>query len=229
MFERFAHRSQELERLDTGEFTYDEYRRWEREMWYIHRFFGEIRAMRRTLVADIRQRGTRKVSVVDVGAGSGGLLLALESQLPEIVVYSVGIEMYEDAARSIQRASIDAVQADAMKLPFADASFDCALCSLVLHHLEPIAATNLLSEMARIARHGIYVIDLDREPLPYYLYKVFGRFFLQRFTVEDGALSILRAYRPRELAELARSAGLEDILVTRSKLNRLVLTGRKAR
>lgn len=225
MFEEFSSRSFELERLDTGDYTLDEYARWQREMWYIHRFFGEIRALRRTLIADIKKSASNRVSVLDVGAGSGGLLLALKARLDGVESFTVGIELNAAAAESMKAPSIDAVRANAMSLPFADSSFDYAMCSLFLHHLNENAATELLREMARVTRHRIYVIDLNREPIPYYFYKLFGRIFLQRFTVEDGALSIRRAYRPEELLELSEAAGLTSVRITRSKLNRLVLSG----
>jgi len=226
MFEQFSSRSLELERLDSGEYTSAEYVRWTREMWYIHRFFGEIRAMRKSLIADIYKRRIKNVSVVDVGAGSGGLLSALRNQLSGVQISTVGIEMNADAAKSMHAASIHAVRADAIRLPFADASFDYAMCSLFLHHLDEHSATLLLREMGRVARRGIYVIDLNRSPIPYYFYKFFGRIFLQRFTVEDGALSIRRAYRPTELLELSDAAGLTSVTIKRSAINRLVLSGK---
>jgi ubiquinone/menaquinone biosynthesis C-methylase UbiE len=224
MFPDLSKRSLEKERLDKGEYTPEEYARWEKEMWYIHRFFGEIRAMRKTIVADVKRSENEPISILDVGAGNGGLLFALKSKLPNHNLSTVGVEMNRLAVTSIQHAGIEAVRADAMQLPFADASFSYVMCSLFLHHLAEDAAVSLLREMKRVASRRIYVIDLNRSVISYYLYRFFGRVILQKFTLDDGALSIRRAYREAELLTLAESAGLKSATVTRSAINRLVLS-----
>jgi len=224
MFERFKHRSHKLERLDTGDYTPAEYRRWQREMQFIHRFFGEIRALRRTVFRDL-EKTDGPVSVLDVGAGSGGLLRELRKWTAGRAGMFVGVEIDHQAALSIRDGAVAAVEADALRLPFGNDSFDFVFCSLFLHHLDDEAAVQLLTEMKRVANRRIYAIDLNRNALAYYMYKTFGRLALQRFTVEDGALSILRSFNPDELYRLAAAAGLREIKVERSRLNRLILLG----
>ncbi|HRI04468.1 MAG TPA: methyltransferase domain-containing protein [Pyrinomonadaceae bacterium] len=227
MFERFATRSYELERLDTGEYTPAEYRRWQREMWFIHRMFGELRALRRTLFRDIEADGDVPVSVLDVGAGSGELLRTLAKWTAGRKTFLVGAELNAEATRTIKSDRLAAIQCDALRLPFDDDSFDYVFCSLFLHHLGDEDAARLLKEMSRVARKRIYAIDLNRQPIAYYLYKALGRVLLQRFTLEDGALSILRSFSPVEMVEIANAAGLADIKVEKSRVNRLILSGRK--
>ena len=227
MFERFATRSHKLERLDTGDYTPAEYRRWQREMWFIHRIFGELRAVRRTVFRDIEAAGDVSVWILDVGAGSGELLRELAKWTSGRTTFFVGAELNTEATRSIKSSTLAVVQCDALRLPFADDSFDYVFCSLFLHHLGDEDAASLLKEMSRVARKRIYAIDLNRHPTAYYLYRAFGRFFLQRFTLEDGALSILRSFSPAEMVKIANAAGLAEIKVNRSMVNRLILSGRK--
>ena len=221
----FSQRSHQLERLDIGDYTPEEYRRWQKEMRFIHRIFGEMRALRRTLYSDLK-RTDGPVSVLDVGAGSGELLRELKKWTARLKTFFVGVEINREATLSIRSNTISAVQSDAKHLPFADKSFDFVFCSLFLHHLGDEAAVSLLKEMSRVARKRIYAIDLNRHPTAYYLYKALGSVLLQRFTLEDGALSILRSFNPEELLSLAKSAGLHDIKVKHSRVNRLILSGR---
>lgn len=225
MYGRFKQRSYELERLDKGEYTPAEYDLWQREMRFVHRFFGENRAIYHALMPEARRLG-RRFSVLDVGAGSGGLLTVLsewaESQKP----FLVGAELDLQAARSIKQRAITAAQCDALRLPFGENSFDFVICSLFLHHLEDSKVIELLAEMKRVARCGIFAIDLHRSPIAYYFYKYVGSLFLQRFTVEDGSLSILRGFKPSELEKFALAAGLNEISVRRSAAYRLVLSGK---
>lgn len=225
MFERFKQRSLEHERLDTGDYTSAEYARWQKEMWFIHRLFGEMRALKATLFREIEHEGHDKISILDVGAGSGELLSELVKWTNGRDTFFVGAEINAEAARAIRDKNISAIRCDGLRLPFPDNSFDHVFCSLFLHHLDDEAAVDLVREMARVSRRRIFVIDLNRHPTAYYIYKIVGRIFLQRFTLEDGALSILRSRTPDELQQVAGKAGLCDIRVEHSRVNRLILSG----
>lgn len=231
MFGRFKQRSHKPERLDTGDYTPQEYAKYHDEMRYIHRIFGEMRALRHSLAAEIKTNGSAHVSVLDVGAGSGELLKALKSWVPGKEICLVGAELSFEAAISIKQNSpngeVQAVQCDALKLPFGDDSFDYIFSTLFLHHLTDEQAAILLSEIGRVARKRFFVIDLQRSALAYYVYKMIGSLFLQPFTREDGSLSILKSFRPEELQALAVKAGFRDAVVTKSVACRMVLSGGK--
>jgi ubiquinone/menaquinone biosynthesis C-methylase UbiE len=225
MFDRFKTRSYELERLDTGDYTEAEYSRWHQEMRFIHRAFGEMRALRNSLFRDLRD-GTHRVSILDVGAGSGELLRELKKWFGDRASLT-GVEINEMAAKSFKSVDVAAAIADGLRLPFETDAFDIAYCSLTLHHLSDNDAPRLLAEMARVSRGRIYAIDLNRDPTAYYFYKTVGSLFLQRLTLDDGALSILRSFTAKELRGIARMARLRDVEVQSSRVNRLVLSGTK--
>ncbi len=228
MFERFKQRSHELERLDTGDYTPAEYARWEREMPWIHGFMGEGKALRDTLVRDVRRHQLKDVSVIDVGAGSGGILKLLTTMLPDVDMMPLAVEMNNIALGTISKecstTGIMPIKADGLRLPFADKAVDYVICTLFLHHLSDDDATKLISEMDRVARRGFYAVDLNRHPVGYYAYRIFSPLFLQRFTQEDGALSILRSFTPSELLAVAMQGGVKNARVTHSHANRLVLS-----
>ncbi|MEA2609495.1 MAG: hypothetical protein QOJ75_1738 [Chloroflexota bacterium] len=105
---------------------------------------------------------------------------------------------------------------DGRALPYADRSFDVAHASLVLHHLEPPAAIELLREMGRVARLGVVVNDLDRTRLGWVGAWLLGHLLTgNRYTRHDAALSVRRAYRPREMTDLMRTAGLRPVRTRR--------------
>ncbi len=228
MFGQFAQRSYLLERLDTGDYTVVEYEKWLREMSIINRTFGEVRALRNSLVKEVRTHGETNVSALEIGAGSGTLVRKVREWFAEPFV--VGSDIDAGGARSIYRSSLDSgiqtVQCDGLDLPFDDSSFDYVYCSLVLHHLRDGDAVRMLREMSRVARKRIFAIDLNRSPIAYYFYQGVGRLLLQTFTRADGALSILRAFTPDEMRKLAEKAGISDIKVARSAAYRLVLSGK---
>jgi len=237
MFGRFRERSGELENLDRGSYTEEEYESCLVELRRVNRWLGDARALRRSVLREIGGEAPGGFSLLDVGAGSGELLreAARWSRASGLRARLVGLELNARAARGILEESagfdeIIAVRGDARRLPFADGAFDYCMCSLFAHHFPDEALVAVLGELARAARRRVYVIDLHRHPVAYYFYTTAGRLLLRnRLTREDGALSILRAFTPRELRRLAARAGLAHAKVMRRFPYRLVLSGRVSR
>jgi SAM-dependent methyltransferase len=233
MFDKFRQRSLELENLDKGTYTPQEYEGCLVELRRVNRWLGDENALRDSLLKEIAAAGLEKFSVLDVGAGSGELLRvtaqwARDSNRRAVLT---GLELNERSARAIREESagfreITAVRANGFRLPFADQTFDFVMQSLTLHHFDDEGAVGIMREMARVARRRIYVIDLHRSPVAYYFYKTIGRLFLHnRLIREDGALSILRSWTIEELERLGQRAGLTSLKVEEHFPSRLVLSG----
>jgi SAM-dependent methyltransferase len=235
MLKRFRHRSYELEHLDQGDYTPEEYEGCLVELRRINRFLGDARALRRSLLAEVEREGLESFSVLDVGAGSGELLRGAAgwARATGRRAMLVGLELNARSARAVleesgEFPSISSVRGDALRLPFADDCFDYAICSLFTHHFKDEGVITILNELSRVVRRRLFVIDLHRHPLAYYLYTTVGRIFLHnRLIREDGALSILRGFRPSELTQLASQSRLANIHVERRFPFRLVLSANK--
>src|SRR5438045_3382472 len=232
MFEIFRHRSGELEHLDKGDYTPEEYEGCMVELRRVNRWLGDASALRRSVLPEIESGGAREFSLLDVGAGTGELLreAARWARERKMRARLVGLELNGRSALGIREEScafeeIAAVRGDALRLPFAAGAFDYVMCSLFTHHFRDDAVVAVLREMARVARRRVYVIDLHRHPVAYYFFTTVGRLFLHnRLIREDGALSILRSFVPRELRRLAEGAGLARVKVVRRFPYRLVLS-----
>lgn len=231
----FKQRSEKPERLDTGDYTPEEYERFLVEIAFINRVLGDNRALEKTLLRQIEKTNLRQFSVLDVGAGSGELLRAIARfaarQHRDAALF--GLELNARSARAIVEESkkypkISGVRGNAFRLPFADNSFDYVICSLFAHHFADENALKILSEMLRVVRRRIFVVDLHRHPAAYLLYKIFCRAFrISPLVREDGALSILRSFKPRELERLADETRFDNFSVKRCFPFRLVLEGKK--
>ena len=230
----FKSRSQKLERIDTGDYTSEEYNQFLIDIRFINRFAGDNWALRKTLLKEIASEDLKTFSVLDIGAGSGELLrtIAKFSKKQNRKVALFGLELNARSANSIIEESlnfpqINAVRANALKLPFADDSFDFVISSLFTHHLTEQEIVASLEEMSRVSRKGIFVIDLHRHPIAYLSYKLFCvGFRISKLVREDGSLSVLRGFKSHEMKSLARNANLKQISVERRFPYRLVLGGR---
>lgn len=230
----FETRSLQLERIDTGNYTPEEYDIFLREIRLVNQFAGDIRALRKTLLREIQQTNSQRFSVLDVGAGSGELLRATArfALKQKRLANLFGLELNARSAKAILEESknfpeIRAVRGNALNLPFADKSFDYVICSLFTHHFTDERIVRILSEMKRISRRKIFVIDLHRHPAAYSLYKLFcAAFGISPLVREDGLLSILRSFKASELESLAKQANLDEISVKRLFPFRIVLKGK---
>ncbi len=227
----FKTRSRKLERIDTGDYTPDEYERFLCEIGFINRYLGDNRTLGKSLFGKIKQSNLSKFSVLDVGAGSGEMLRAVArfARKTNRNAKLFGLELNERSAKAILNESkkfseINSIRADALRLPFADKSFDYAICSLFTHHFSDENIVEILKEMNRVSRREIFVIDLHRHELAYLLYKIFCFVFrISPLVRHDGLLSILRSFKPLELGMLAQKAGLKNAEVQRYFPFRLAL------
>ena len=232
MFEKFRQRSLEPENLDKGSYTAGEYEGCLVELRRVNEWLGDANALRDSLLKEVERKNLRSFSVLDVGAGSGELLRVTAKWARETnrKALLVGLELNERSAQAILDESTDfreisSVRASGFQLPFADDSFDYVIQSLTLHHFDDAGAVKILREMARVARGGIFVIDLNRNPVAYLFYTTIGHLFLHnRLIREDGALSILKSFTPEEMEQIAKQAGLPNAKVEKHFPSRLVLS-----
>jgi ubiquinone/menaquinone biosynthesis C-methylase UbiE len=162
------------------------------------------------------------ISIIDVGTGAADIPVALLAEARrrgrrlEVVAVDARPEVLE-AARATRPAlaripglALDVF--DGRSLPYPDRAFDIAHASLVVHHFAPDEAVVLLAEMARVARLGIVVNDLDRGRMHWLGAWLIAHLFTRnRYTRRDGPLSVRRAYTPAEMRELLARAGLRPV------------------
>jgi ubiquinone/menaquinone biosynthesis C-methylase UbiE len=212
----FSARAQVSELMDDLSRPASEFDDAYRELATINRRLGGIRAIERFLP-------TRSgLAVLDVAAGGCDIGDALV-QSRSCKVISLDINR-----TGLQRTRFTTpVIGDGTLLPFGDTTFDAVICSLSFHHLTDSECVQVLREMWRTSRGCVLVNDLHRHPLAYAAIWVLSRLFSHSVMVKhDGPASVRRAFRPRDLQELADRAGMRA-RVHRSFPFRLVLVGTK--
>jgi Methylase involved in ubiquinone/menaquinone biosynthesis len=170
-----------------------------------------------------------ELTLLDVGTGGADIPLALLERARERGrrLSVVGIDSRPEILAAAVRArpaigatdGLELQVGDGRSLPYPDRSFDVAHASLVVHHCAPDPAVGLLKEMARVARLGIVVNDLDRGWLGWSGAWLLGHLLTgNRYTRHDAPLSVRRAYRADEMATMLRTAGLTPVRTIRGAL-----------
>ncbi len=187
-----------------------------RELASINRYLGGIRAIKRFLPP------IESGVMLDVAAGACDIGDVLAQDEGWTVV---GVDLSSTGLGMARRTL--AVVGDAFRLPFEDDSFDVVTASLFFHHLSDEDCVRVFASMYRVARRRVIVNDLHRTRMALHSFAVLaGLFSSSPMIKNDGALSVRRAFRPRELSDIARRAGVEA-RVYRSFPYRLVMVAEK--
>src|SRR5204863_4687416 len=130
-----------------------------------------------------RERAARIVtdwhphSVADLATGTGDLALALQKKLPDAEV--VGVDFLPEMLELAKRKGLgQTVVSDAMRLPFADASFDCATVAFGLRNMEDWGEA--LREMSRVLNADGHLLVLEFSLPTISILRAIYRFYLHR-------------------------------------------------
>jgi SAM-dependent methyltransferase len=96
-------------------------------------------------------------TIVDVGCGDGAITNELARRWTVTGV--------DSSRTALQYVTTEAVLADARALPFDDGSFDLAMTSQMLEHLDDAAYAAALAELRRVARNYVLISVPYREDL----------------------------------------------------------------
>ena len=212
----FRFRATDPEILDLG-VDDEEARRSLADLRFVNRWLGGRRAIGRAVLPHLRA-GSR---LLDVGCGSADLpaFLIRHAKAPFL---AVGLDLKPLHLREAP-PEVRPVVADVRHQPFAPRSFDVVTASLFLHHFDAPELPDVLRALFSLSR-GVFVVnDLHRARVPY----VFSRLFMplvfkSAVSVNDGLVSIRRAFTPRELTDAFTAAGIARVDVARRFPYRLV-------
>jgi len=171
------------------------------------------------------------IRILDVATGSGDVPRAILrwASKRKLSVQVTGIDLHSKTIHEATAASdphLHFVQGDALNLPFADGSFDYAITSLFLHHLDENQIVTVLSEMNRVSRRGIIAGDLIRTKRAYFWITVFS-LFSTPMVRHDGRASVAQALTRPEILALRDRAGVDYASYHKHFAHRFVLAGQK--
>jgi 2-polyprenyl-3-methyl-5-hydroxy-6-metoxy-1,4-benzoquinol methylase len=159
----------------------------------------------------------KKISIADLGCGSGEMLrlIAHLAKKEKREVALTGIDANPNITSYAQDKSFGFknIQLEATNIfsdEFRKREFDIILGTLFLHHFTEEELIGIFSSLKNQARHGIIINDIHRHPLAYYSIKILTKLFSKSDMVKfDAPLSVLRAFKKKELENVLQKAGIE--------------------
>jgi ubiquinone/menaquinone biosynthesis C-methylase UbiE len=165
-------------------------------------------------------RGVPIPRIVDVGCGTGRLLIRLRDQFPYAELHGVdpSAGMIEVARNKADLEGIRIDHGSAEALPFESSSFDAVVSTMSFHHWDDQAAG--LAEIGRILRPGrpLILVDVLSDGPFRGLVNRFGRGHGLGFRSRDELDDLLRGAGLRMVASRAVGSGVlpVQIIVTQS-------------
>ena len=226
-------RRPQRELLDGAGVPMEEVERSLADIRWVNRFWGGHRVARSAVLGAIVAAG-RPQSLLDLGSGSTDVPIVLARKAARrgvrLSVFSLDVQVAHlaTARRLYGAATPGLVAGDARRTPFPDGSFDWVISAQFFHHFSPEENVGILREMARVARLGLFVLDLRRHSIARLAVMGLGPVvFRSGVTVADARMSVEQAYTPGEVGDIARRAGLSGFDVRAAPPFRLVLSARR--
>lgn len=229
-------RNLRAELLDLDEAPFEEVRDSLQDVRRVNRFLSGYRVLLHHIGDFLRQHASdQPFTILDVATGSADqpiavVDLARRLGIPvKITAIDINHKMLKYAREETRHyPEIELAQCDILALPFRERAFDVVVNSLSLHHFSRENAIAILRAIYPMSRRGVIINDLHRSRVAYVSILVLTRLFTRnRITRYDAPVSVMNAFTPKEMKELAHEAGWPRFEVHRHFPYRIALVAAK--
>jgi SAM-dependent methyltransferase len=200
---------------------------------WVNFLFGYTRAVLSHLEGFSRGwKPGQSIRILDVGTGSADIPRAILkwANRRRLNIRVVGVDLQavvaDEAAAMKSDPRLRIVQANALDLPFADHSFDYAITSMFLHHLDDDEAVKVLREMSRVSVRGILAADIIRNSRAYFWINIFT-LLANPMVRHDARVSVAQAFNREEVLSLRERAGIDFASYHHHFGHRFILCGER--
>jgi 2-polyprenyl-3-methyl-5-hydroxy-6-metoxy-1,4-benzoquinol methylase len=199
-------------------------------------FSGTSSLFRRFIFQDIKRRGLKRVTIMDIGAGGGDFarycVSFFKKQSIDATVFCLDNDPRIISYLKIScnnYPSIQIINGSALELDRIQGDIDYCITNNVLHHFDDRIAPSIIVKMYKRARYGILVNDLARTAYSYIGFKIFaGLFFRAGFTIKDGLLSIRKGFTIEEFQNFVLGDGIiNNFQIGRSSIGNIFIAAIK--
>jgi len=223
-----SHRSTQTEYFDLPGRTEGEIAASFRDLNRVNSLFRFSHPFESALPGWLGRKKCERLKILDVGAGTG-LLGEILTQWALKQGWHWHFTNLDNNPLALKIGNQpDTVVGSALRLPFADNSFDLVVASQMTHHLTDEQVVTHWREAWRVTRDAVFICDLHRNAGLYALLWFTLRLLRANPSVlADGLISVRRGFQLGEWRELAAQAGIPGAKVWRYHGTRIVLQARK--
>ena len=157
----------------------------------------------------------KPIRIADLGCGSGDLLriLSRKARKKSLSVSLTGIDanpfiIKYATEKSKEYSNINFKCLNVFSKDFRSEKFDLVNCTLFCHHFENNLLSMLLENLGKQTSTAIIINDIHRHWFAYHSIKwLTGLFSSSSMVKNDAKLSVLKAFRRKELEDIIKKAG----------------------
>lgn len=213
---KLQQRSDKPELMDDLTLSGEELRRNLQELEVINNWLGGHNVVLSALNELAPTYKNRPLRIADIGCGGGDTLqsIARWARSKSIKVELIGVDANDFMVQYARQrcatfTEISISQHDVFSEAFAQQPYDVIVCSLFCHHFTNAQLVRMFRQLHQQAHLAVIINDLHRHWLAYYAIKYITKFFSGSYLVKhDAPLSVWRAFRRQELAQLVQQAGV---------------------
>lgn len=217
----FAHRSAEPEIMDDLQYAGGMMDQTLRELEVINRWLGGNAVTLNALDVLVRADPPSSLDIADLGCGRGDMIRHIQrwAQRRGMAVGLTGIDanpyIINAARRNLGSTPAKLESINILSTEFQKLQFDVVIGTLFYHHFTDEQLIAFFSKLRLQCRKGFIINDIHRHPLAYYSIKLLTTLFSRSSMVKyDAPLSVLRAFKRRELEKILRDAGCNNYRMT---------------
>lgn len=207
----FTRRSTEIEIMDTYFGTAKELDTILQDINKVNRLLGGYSITLSAVFKLLALEDKESYTILDMGCAEGTMLrkLALEARKRNIHLKLIGVDLNKQGLElatyySTEYPEITYLEADILTADFSPYNIDVVMTTLTLHHFTDKGVVQFVNQFNSLASLGVFINDLERNPIAYYLFKAFSFFFMRtEIAKKDGLLSIRRAFKKKDLMRYA--------------------------
>lgn len=168
-----------------------------------------------------KKNGSIPISICDLGCGGGDILKLIAQwanrknkslELTGIDANPNIIRFANDNCKTYPQIEFEAV--DIFSDQFKNRKYDIIIGTLFFHHFSSEQLISFFKQIERQAAIGVVINDIHRHWFAYHSIKLLTRIFSKSAMVRfDAPLSVLRAFKKKELIHIMQQAGIENYTI----------------
>jgi 2-polyprenyl-3-methyl-5-hydroxy-6-metoxy-1,4-benzoquinol methylase len=211
----FSKRSSEIEIMDDLSSSGQIIDQTLNELEFINKWLGG-NAVTLTALDKLRRNGriSEKIRIADLGCGGGDMLALVDQwgRKNRIRVDMTGVDananIIQYARNHVPLPNADFRTLDIFSPEFSAMNFDVVMATLFFHHFTDEQLTVFFQQLRQQVSTAVIINDIHRHPLAFHSIRLLTRAFSKSsMVIHDAPLSVLRAFKKKELESIFQNAG----------------------
>lgn len=217
----FSTRSTSPEIMDDLECSGEVLNQTLRELEFINKWLGGNRITISAIEQLCRKAPGREITIVDLGCGGGEMLRLIDAwgKKNNLQLKLIGFDANPNVVAFAKKNIADCPHiyfkaVNVLSSEFFQEEYDIVIGTLFFHHFSDDKLKNFFSKLGRSVRLGYIINDIHRHWLAFYSIKLLTILFSRSAMVKyDAPLSVLRAFKRKELASILGQAGAAHVSI----------------